>query len=122
MIPSPPKGTGEFVSFEVTYDNKNTDDKTKAESIEILCNLVFLFFIKINPVKRRTAVEPFKIAWKKGRELKSILSESMCNKSGNNINNATTIGIIIDNEIIKGIKNESFFFIFFYWIKNLSNT
>ena len=46
--PSPPKGTGAFVSFEVTYDNKNTDDRTKAESIEILCKLVFLFFIRIN--------------------------------------------------------------------------
>ena len=120
-MPSPPKWTGAFVSFEVTYDNKNTDDKTKAESIEILCKLVFLFFIRINPVKRSTDVEPFKIAWKKGKELKSILSDSMWNTSGNIINKATTIGTIIDSEIIKGTKKESCFFIFFYWIKNLSS-
>ena len=121
LLSKSPNITGKLVSFEVTYDNKNIDDKTKAESIEILCKLVLLFFIRINPVNKRIAVDPFKIAWKKGRELKSILSDSMWKTLGNNISKATTIGTTIDKVIIKGIKKESCFFIFFYWIKNLSN-
>ena len=117
MIPSPWKETGAFVSFEITYDTKNIDDKVKAESIEILCKLVFLFFIRINPVNKSTDVEPFKIAWKKGNELKSIASDSIWKTSGNSINKATTIGIITDKEIINGTNKESFFFILFIELK-----
>ena len=110
-MPSPPKGTGSFVSLEITYEIKNTEDNTKAVIIEILWALVFLFLIKINPVNNKIAVDPFNMAWKNGRELTSNHSDSICNTSGNSISNATAIGIRIDNTIISGTKNESFFFI-----------
>ena len=42
--PSPPYGTGGLDNFEITYDTKNTADKTKALIIAILCKAIFLFF------------------------------------------------------------------------------
>ena len=71
IVPSPPNGTGLLVSFDITYEIKNTDDNTNAVIIDILWALVFLFFIQINPVKSNIAVQPFNIAWKNGSELKS---------------------------------------------------
>ena len=76
-----------------------------------------MFLIKINPVSNNTAVEPFKIAWKNGNELKSILSDSIWKISGKSISKATTMGIIIDKAIISGTKTESCLFILFIELK-----
>lgn len=62
IVPSPPKGTGAFVSFETTYEIKKIEDKTNAESIATLCKLAFLFLISTNPVKIKIAVEPLSTA------------------------------------------------------------
>ena len=109
--PLPLKGTGSLVNLDTTYETKNIEDNINAVIIDILWAFVFLFFTSINPVTRSIAVDPFRIAWKNGKELKSILPVSIDRVFGKIINKATAIGIIIESDIINGIKNESFFFI-----------